>query len=145
MFYALGGLTGFGQARLRGLLGYQLAACVPFKLHACAVAAGGLQHLACSVVAVAHQLAAGLDTCLPASAARQMAGAAVLGQQASSAVAHIGGAFGNGGAAVCIEEVLLGMVIGEDGCCIRSAAVLQALGQFASRVVVVFGAAYVEA
>ena len=27
VFYALGGLTGFGQARLRGLLGYQLAVC----------------------------------------------------------------------------------------------------------------------
>ena len=27
VLYALRGLTGFGQARLRGLLGYQLAAC----------------------------------------------------------------------------------------------------------------------
>ena len=145
VLYALRGLTGFGQPRLRGLLGHQQAARIPFKLHTRTIAAGGLQHLARGIVAVAHKLAAGLDTCLHACASQQVAGAVVLGQQAPCALSHVGGAFGNGGAFVCIEEVLFSGVIGKDGCDMRGTAMFQALCQFASGVVSVFGAADIEA
>ena len=71
--------------------------------------------------------------------------AAVLGQQATGGVAHVGGAPWRRVAAAGVELLLLGPVGGKDASGLRGAAVLEPLGELAGGVVLVGGAPLVKA